>query len=169
MFLALNTDQLTIFDFKTNKELSSWYVVNDDVMGGRSTADFFRSPAGHAVFEGKVSLENNGGFSSVRHRFPEKKIEGYQFISIRLKGDGKKYQFRMKTSRWDRHSYIYYFETSGEWQTIQIPLSEMKPSFRGNFLDMPNYPGEKVEEIAFLIANYKAEKFNLKLESISLE
>ena len=43
----------------------------------------------------------------------------------------------------------------------------MYPSWRGMKLDMPNYPGESMEEIAFLIANYKAEQFRLEIKEIS--
>ena len=88
---------------------------------------------------------------------------------IRLKGDGKRYQFRTKSNRYERHAYIYYFETTGNWQTIEIPLLKMYPTFRGRRLDIPNYPAEQLEQIAFLIANKKAESFELKIDWIGLE
>ena len=163
------TNHMTLYDFSTNSDLSNWTVVNDVVMGGRSEADFFVNSDGHAVFQGKVSLENNGGFSSVRYRFAQKKTEDYDTMVIRLKGDGKRYQFRVKTASSDRHSYIYHFQTTGDWQIIEIPFTEMYPGFRGNKLDMPNYPGKEMEEIAFLIANNKAEAFNLELDKIFMK
>ena len=88
---------------------------------------------------------------------------------IRIKGDGKCYQFRVKSNKYDRHSYVHDFETSGNWQTIEIPLLEMKPKFRGRGLDISNYQGEVMEEIAFFIANKKAESFKLELDNIALE
>jgi len=163
------TNHMTLYDFSTNSDLSNWTVVNDVVMGGRSEADFSVNSDGHAVFHGEVSLENNGGFSSVRHRFAQKKAEDYDTMVIRLKGDGKRYQFRVKTASSDRHSYIYHFQTTGDWQIIEIPFTEMYPGFRGNKLDMPNYPGKEMEEIAFLIANNKAEAFNLELDKIFMK
>ena len=39
----------------------------DVVMGGKSSGSFALSPEGHGVFKGAVSLENNGGFSSLRY------------------------------------------------------------------------------------------------------
>ena len=55
----------TLFDFSTATNAPAWQVVNDDVMGGVSTSRFSVTN-GVAVFRGEVSLENNGGFASVR-------------------------------------------------------------------------------------------------------
>ena len=43
---------------------------------------------------------------------------------MRLKGDGKNYQFRMKHKSSDYFSYIYTFSTSGDWQVIEMKLSD---------------------------------------------
>jgi hypothetical protein len=45
----------------------------------------------------------------------------------------------------------------------------MYPSFRGQKLELPNYPGQSMEEIAFLIANKTAETFALEIDRIELE
>jgi hypothetical protein len=60
----------TLFDFRPESNLDSWRIVDDVVMGGRSDGRFYIGDEGHAVFNGIVSLENNGGFSLVRYRFP---------------------------------------------------------------------------------------------------
>ncbi len=159
---------MILFDFNKNSELINWRVVDDVVMGGRSDGHLEINAEGHGVFYGKVSLENNGGFSSVRHQFEPQAVKQFSKVKIRLKGDGKAYQFRVKSDLYDRHSYIYNFETNGDWETIEIPLSEMMPRFRGRQLDMPNYPSEILAEIAFLIANKKAESFKLEIDQISL-
>lgn len=159
---------MVIFDFNTNSDLSEWRVVDDTVMGGRSEGHLRLNSAGHAVFHGDVSLENNGGFSSLRHRFSTKSVKGFETIKIRLKGDGKSYQFRVKSNQYDRHSYIYHFQTTGDWETIEVPLSQMVPKFRGRSLNLPNYPGQVLEEIAFLISNKRAEAFGLEIDRISL-
>ncbi len=147
----------------------NWFVIDDGVMGGRSQGQFFINPEGNGIFTGRVSLENNGGFSSVRHRFPTLTTQQYSKCLIRLKGDGKRYQFRVKSSIYDRHSYISYFQTTTEWQVIEIPLKQMYPTFRGRKLNIPNFPAEKMEEIAFLVGNKKAETFKLEIDYISLQ
>jgi len=157
----------TVFvDFNRESNLENWFTVDDVVMGGRSNSSFEINGQGHAVFSGNVSLENNGGFASLRHVFQKMEMGAYQTIAIRLKGDGLRYQFRVKSSRNERHSYTYYFETSGSWEWIEIPLSEMYPTWRGRKLDYPDYPGETMEEMGILIGNYKAEAFKLEIDKI---
>lgn len=168
-FLFLIPETMVIFDFEQNSDLSNWQVVDDVVMGGRSAGQCAINTEGNAVFRGQISLENNGGFSSLRYRFAEKKVDQYSKAVIRLKGDGNRYQFRIKSNQNDWHSYISYFQTTGDWQTIEIPLSEMYPTFRGRRLDQPNYPGESLAEVAFLIGNKKEQNFNLEIDWIGLE
>lgn len=135
-------------------------------MGGKSKSQFHLNTEANGTFEGAVSLENNGGFCSVKYVFEPITLEKSTFISIRLKGDGKKYQFRVKSNTSDSHSYVYHFQTNADWQTIEIPISELYPAFRGQKLNMPNYNGSHLEEIAFLIGNKKEEQFQLVLDRI---
>lgn len=158
-----------IFDFNKESNLSNWVIVDDVVMGGRSNGGIKLSPEGHGIFEGTVSLDNNGGFSSLRYRFKAQRISEYNTIVLHLKGDGKVYQFRTKTNAFDRQSYVAEFTTNGEWQKIEIPMSSMYPTFRGVRLNMQNYPGQQMEEIAFLIGNKKAESFRLEIDKIELK
>ena len=163
--LVMNTDTVFV-DFNSESSLDGWFTVDDVVMGGRSSSSFAINEKGNAVFSGNVSLENNGGFSSLRHAFQKLDMGSFQTISIRLKGDGNRYQFRVKSSRTERHSYAYYFDTSGSWQWIDIPLSEMYPTWRGVKLEYPNYPGQTLEEIGILIGNNRPEAFKLEIDEI---
>lgn len=158
-----------LFDFSGKCDLQNWQIVDDGVMGGLSEGNASLNEAGHLEYFGSVSLENNGGFSSLRYRFDTENVEDFTAFSIRLKGDGKRYQFRAKTSSGDWYSYIQHFETSGKWETVEIKMADMYPGFRGRELDMPNYPGISMEEIAFLISNKKAEDFRLEIDYISLK
>jgi len=85
-----------IFDFSKDTDISSWKVIDDAVMGGESSGNFTINTDGNAVFYGKVSLENNGGFSSLRHQFSQKSINYAAKIKVRLRGDGNNYQLRIK-------------------------------------------------------------------------
>lgn len=165
------TEPMTIFQFSHDSSLDNWYIMDDVVMGGRSNGSMELNDEGHGEFAGHVSLENNGGFSSVRFRIDDAlvNIEGHNICKLRIKGDGKSYQFRTKRSPSQRYSYIYEFTTTGEWETIDIPLIDMYPSFRGYRLDRSNYTADSLGEIAFLISNKKNENFKLLIESIVLE
>ena len=162
-------NSIEIFDFKTNSDLRNWQIVNDGVMGGTSKSKFYLNSQSHGCFEGTVSLENNGGFCSVRYGFNSIALNKNKIICLRIKGDGKNYQFRVKSNKNDAHSYIYPFRTSGDWQNIEIPIIEFYPSFRGRKLDIPNYDGSRLEEIAFLIGNKKAENFQLLIDRIEVK
>lgn len=171
LFLLYLTTQtpMTLFDFDSKSDISTWRNVDDVVMGGRSNGVFKINDAGNGLFFGKVSLENNGGFSMVQCRFETKKVNSYSKVCIKLKGDGKSYQFRIKSNDSDKHAYLFAFETTNKWETIEIPFNTMYPAFRGKKLDIPNYPGEQLDMIAFLIGNKKAESFNLEIDSIILK
>ena len=157
-----------LFDFNKENETDNWTVINDVVMGGQSEANFRISSEGYGVFSGVVSLENSGGFSSVRYRFESLDVTKYKKVVLKLKGDGKAYQFRLKSDLSHAHSYVKHFQTSGKWESIEIDFKDMHPRFRGRALDMPNYSGKMMTEIAFLIANKKAEAFRLEIDEISL-
>ena len=88
----------TLFDFNKSSNLKYWRIVDDVVMGGRSSGNFEINSNGHGKFSGEVSLKNNGGFSSLRYNFKTKDVSEYSTIMLRIKGDGHNYQFRVKTS-----------------------------------------------------------------------
>ena len=56
-----------IYDFSKVEDLDGWYVVDDGVMGGRSKGKLKIENGDTGVFSGKISLENYGGFSSIRY------------------------------------------------------------------------------------------------------
>lgn len=157
-----------IFDFNKESDLENWTVVDDVVMGGRSSSQFTINSEGFGVFKGNVSLDNNGGFSSVRYQFKKTEVTKYTSIKIRLKGDGKKYQFRVKNKSSNYYSYITLFSTTNEWQDVQIDLKDMYPSFRGKRLDNTNFSHDYIDQVVFLISNKKNEKFKLIIDTIEL-
>ena len=158
---------LSIFDIKSN--VSSWKTINDGVMGGISSSSFTLNDAGIGIFSGKVSLENNGGFAMVQLHFSSKNVSEFTKVILKVKGDGKTYQFRIKRDSIDKHSYVAPFSTTSNWSIIEIPFNSMYPAFRGAILNLPNYSGEQMEHVAFLIGNKKEETFQLEIESIELK
>jgi|TARA_B110000259_G_C13933402_1_gene369835 hypothetical protein len=169
ILLATGMDSLIIFDFNTKSKIQNWKIVDDRVMGGESLGTFTLSPEGNGIFKGHVSLENYGGFSSLRYRFDKLEVKKYSKIILKLKGDGKKYQFRIKDNSSNYYSYTTTFSTSGAWQEIKIPLEDFSPSFRGRKVDLPNFQNDQLEEIAFLIGNKKNEDFKLLIDKIELK
>ena len=125
--------------------------------------DKINSPDVKMLELGDQVLNNHQNF------FDGIKTAGFEFIVLKIKGDGKSYQFRLKSSDNQRQSYIYTFSTTGLEQDIIIPLKDFYPSFRGRILDIPNFDADQIEQIAFLIGNKTKELFSLKIKSISLK
>lgn len=165
----MNTPETTLFDFDDTADIQSWAIVNDGVMGGRSQSTITSGENGSAVFKGVVSLENNGGFASTRTMPRSYDLAGHQGMSLRVRGDGKRYQFRLRTdNRFDGIAYSYDFATkAGEWIEVKIPFDRFVPVFRGRVLsDVGPVAPDTIQQVGFLIANKKAEAFRLEIDWI---
>lgn len=158
-----------IHDFNAGAGLGGWEVEDDGVMGGLSKGTLTLGEAGQAVFAGTVSLENNGGFSSIQYYFKPRDVSAYRTAVLRIKGDVKRYQFAVEAGKGDRAYYLREFETSGDWQEVEIPLADLVSHYRGDRLDKPNFPGKTLSQVRFFIANKQAETFRLEVDKIWLK
>jgi NADH dehydrogenase [ubiquinone] 1 alpha subcomplex assembly factor 1 len=109
--LPLRADDRVLFKFDTAESARAWQTVNDGVMGGRSLGRFKINDNQNMEFFGTLSLENNGGFASVRARGTRLTLNKDDVIVIRIKGDGREYNFDLY-SQSDRYSYRLPFQTS---------------------------------------------------------
>ena len=159
----------TLFDFNIANSHSKWRIVDDVVMGGSSSGQLTMSTDGHGMFSGSISTENNGGFSSVRYQPDQIDSKGFKKFIIRIKGDGKKYQFRAQSILNDFYSYVTFMHTTNDWQIIEIPFKGMYPYFRGYRLERPNFKGDKLTEIGFLIGSDRNEDYKLEIDWIKME
>jgi hypothetical protein len=118
-----------IFDFDNVDQAQEWLIVNDSVMGGVSQSEMIVTPAGTAVFRGNVSLDNNGGFASVRTYPIAYQLAGYDGLSLRVKGDGQQYRLRLRMdNQLDGIAYQVNFETQPDtWLNIRVPFAEFVP------------------------------------------
>lgn len=155
-----------IYDFDLKSDISQWKTTNDDVMGGISSSSITLNTYGHGVFSGTVSTKNIGGFAMIRLALSANLKSSNNTIKLRVKGDNKKYQLRLKSSNLQRYWYIQSFETTDDWQEIELSLDEFYPSFRGYRLNQPNFKSDVIKEIAFLIGNKKDETFKLEIDYI---
>ena len=87
----------TLFDFTDPSAANAWHAIDDRVMGGISRSTLRHDPAGHALFEGTVSLERNGGFASVRSSPGERGLAGAGSCLIELRGDNKQFKLSLLT------------------------------------------------------------------------
>jgi monofunctional biosynthetic peptidoglycan transglycosylase len=158
-----------LFDFEAAANERSWMIVNDGVMGGLSRSTFSLQE-GRAVFEGTVSLANNGGFASVRTQPHDFGLAGYDGFLLRIKGDGRRYQFRVRTDRnFDGVAYRTEFITkAGVWQTVQLTIADFVPTFRGRIVrGAPALEMAAIRQVGFLIGDKKAGPFRLEIARLS--
>ena len=128
-----------------------------------------RDPNWHFDLENMPLFEKVTEYLSDGVGFWKKYSIHHPFLLADYKGDGKEYQFRIKANLDEKASYVYTFKTTGERQTIEIPLHQMEPTYRGNKLDQPNFNSDKIQEIRILIGNGKAENFRLEIDRIELQ
>jgi len=157
-----------LFEFGKDTSVEAWQVVNDDVMGGVSRSRFWVTN-NLGVFSGQVSLENNGGFASVRTRPGQLNCEDQQGFLVRLRGDGRRYRFTVRTDdRFDGVLYQLSFPTQkGEWKGHWLPFPDFKPTYRGRVLsDVPPLDPARITSVGFLIADKQAGQFELEIDWI---
>ena len=168
LLLAMNTPAFagkTLFDFTTATNPAAWQIVNDDVMGGVSRSSLHLTN-GVAVFHGELSLENNGGFASVRSPPARYDLAGCDAFWIRVRGDGRSYKFTARTTHsFDGAIYQVVLKTkAGTWEELCLPLKEFLPTFRGRVLSgQPPLDPEKITSVGFLISDKQAGAFRLEV------
>ncbi len=167
VIMLLNMQNKNTINFEKNE--LSWVCINDGVMGGISKSSFSIKD-GIGIFNGKVSLDNNGGFASVRTAISEDYFKNTTGIILRVKGDGKTYKFRIRTNdNFDGVAYSTSFKTEGNglWEEIIIPYTNFKASYRGYTInDAPPINPNNIRQIGFLIGNKKQENFLLRIDWI---
>ena len=153
--------------FRTN-DIADWRPSNDTVMGGRSSSRILLTEDGTTLITGRVSLENNGGFASVRLNRLEAGLQGAQAVTLRVQGDGKTYQLRfsMPTDGYGgRISYTAPFKTQAGTQTEHTFTSmDFAPVWRGQ--DVPSaepFDLQQATGLRILISDKQVGPFALEL------
>ena len=162
----------TIRTFESAPEEPKWTAQNDGVMGGVSSGKA-EIDDNELHFSGVLSLENNGGFAQIYSQTEASDFSNYSAVKLRVKGDGRTYQFRMATDAHFHGSQIAYrseFNTEAdEWIEVSIPFESFVPSFRGRLLEGPPMNLTSVQRIAFLLGDGNPGTFSLKVDWIGLE
>ncbi|ABW27562.1 CIA30 family protein [Acaryochloris marina] len=149
-----------IFDFSQVNDISQlWGAVDDVVMGGVSNSGL-RQESGVALFTGKVSTANSGGFASVRTRNfdPPLNLSAHQGIELQVKGDGQRYKFLLRDQdRWDSIAYAYSFDTvAQQWITVRIPFNQLTPVFRAKTVnDAPLIGAHQIRAMQMMLSKFE--------------
>lgn len=153
------------------KSEDKWRIVNDGVMGGISSSKAKVTDEGKIIFNGMVSLDNNGGFASLRSPIKSYNFVEYTGIEIRIKGDGKIYSMSMKETTYFTGSfYTVNFPTKkNEWVTLKFPFDSFALYYFGNKVNSTlKIPLNKVKEISLLIGERQEGTFIAEIDFIKL-
>ncbi|MGB8694484.1 MAG: CIA30 family protein [Steroidobacteraceae bacterium] len=152
-------------DFSRAEVVRTFWVVNDGVMGGVSSSRLRPAP-GAMLFEGEVSLENNGGFASFRGpvRFPTQSAA----LLLTVRGDGRRYRLTLKlVDDSGAAQYQAAFVAPPEWATLRFHPTDFAASFRGRAVAAPVVSFADVRYVGLLIADKQSGRFNIELKSIA--
>lgn len=162
-------NSVTEFDRKEASQFD-WQVVDDGVMGGLSKGKLEISKEGILSFSGTLSLENNGGFSSIRTGGLELDLSNAKGLVARVKGDGRSYQMRFSTDARYRGMEVSFsgeFPTKkGKWTEVKIPFDQFGGSFRGMQLKDEKFDPAKIRRLGILLGDKKPGLFELHVDWI---
>jgi NADH dehydrogenase [ubiquinone] 1 alpha subcomplex assembly factor 1 len=161
-----------LFAFSETKAGTQWRTVNDGVMGGRSDGRFQIAEDGTMEFFGALSLENNGGFASVRSQATKLGLQGDDSLVARVRGDGRRYTLNLYVPN-PRMAFSYRteFQTKkDEWIEVRVPLTKFVATSFGRILKNAGpVNSQRVNSIGFLLADKKAGPFRLEVDWIKVE
>lgn len=160
-----------LFRFDGAASVGGFVPMDDRVMGGRSQSRLRHDPAGHAVFEGVVSLDAGGGFASLRAPVDALVDRQASGLLLELLGDGKRYKLGLRMDEgFDGLSYqAAMAPRPGAWTLLHLPWSAFAPSWRGRpVLGAPAFRPEALRQLGLLIGERQAGPFALGVRSIQL-
>jgi NADH dehydrogenase [ubiquinone] 1 alpha subcomplex assembly factor 1 len=160
-----------LFDFAGADAAKEWQTINDGVMGGLSEGKFEITDKKTLEFYGTLSLENNGGFASVRTKAKKLGLEKGDALVVRVRGDGREYSMNLHVPRpLVAFSYRATVQTKkGEWIEVKLPLDKfVATSFGRPVRDAGPVDPHEVNGLGFLLGDKKAGPFKLEVECVKM-
>ena len=169
---ASSNEVKRLLDFDSVGETALFQPVDDAVMGGVSSSRLAPAGPGIAVFAGNVSLENGGGFASVRSVARDWDTAGAAVFVLRVRGDGRRYRFYLRTPG---HPAAFRYEApleppAGEWVEVEIPIPSFKAKVYGRAIPGVGPPDTtRIESLGFMISDKQAGPFRLEIDWIAVK
>jgi monofunctional biosynthetic peptidoglycan transglycosylase len=160
---------ISLFEFEHKNEVERFRSIDDRVMGGVSNSSFELLQNNIAVFRGRVSLENNGGFASVRAPLTSPSLGDACALRLRVKTDGKSYKLKLFNSKtFDSVAYEQSFSTPPESsEEIELPFASFAAMWRGRSVpDAPTFDSNKITALGLMVSDKQAGKFELLIDWI---
>ena len=144
-----------------------WQVVNDTVMGGRSSSQLKR--VGEALhFSGRLNT-NGGGFASLRSDRMNLDLAAATSVRLTVKGDGRTYSIRLYAAG-QRISSQHAFRTVADaWQTVELKIPDFYASWRGRRMDQGPLAAADIAGIGLILADGTDGAFEIEVSSIEFD
>jgi len=154
-------------DLGNQSNNQNWSIVNDGVMGGLSRGQIAYDD-GFMRFSGKLSLENNGGFSWMKSSSMELDLADYTMVRLKVRGEGRDYDFTLETET--GYSALYFkhtFETQKkEWTIIELPLADFQQKYFGRMTGRSLDKKNLIRRIGFLMNDKNSGAFQIEVDFI---
>ena len=159
-------------DFGQSRDGRNWRVINDGVMGGLSQGSAYLTEDG-LNFMGRISLDNNGGFASLRSPYRNMDLRSFKEVRIRYRAQGLKLGFRLELNR---AFYLPYYKTDlrvseGEWITESFLLNDFREYRLGKQTGATISDSElaRIIRIGFICAEKKEGDFEIEIDFIEFQ
>ena len=171
-FVMADDKPQVLFEFTGADAAKEWQAVNDGVMGGISEGKFTITDKMTLEFFGTLSLENNGGFASVRSKAKKLGLEKGDTVVAKVKGDGREYTLNLYLDRpLIAFSYRATVPTKkDEWIEVKVPLDKFEATSFGRVVNGAGaVKPEEINAVGFMLSDKKAGPFKLEVERIDVE
>ncbi|MEM6347356.1 MAG: CIA30 family protein [Bacteroidota bacterium] len=170
--LLLGSNAGIELDFGAKKDGTDWQTLNDGVMGGLSKGQIDLSPNALKFF-GEVSLDNYGGFTSVKSPFGQYDLSDAKKLTIRYKTEGQRISISLENS--DAFYKPYYKlllpDTKGKWVVTEANISDFKEYNLGQETAIPISDDflKGVRRIGFITSEKRAGRFVVEIDYLKFE
>lgn len=154
-------------DLDDEDELRRWSIVNDGVMGGRSSAEAMVAESVLTI-TGEI-VTDGGGFSSIRLALAEPLGDDVTRLLLRLRTDGRTYELLVSDAVAGRdrrvsHQALIPAVGGDDWEEVEVAIDDLESSIFGRPVDVePFDPGTAVE-VGIILADGSDGPFRLELD-----
>ena len=156
---------VTLFTFDRSNE-ADWIVVNDGVMGGRSSG-FVTVEDGMLRFTGTL-VTQGGGFTSVRAS-READLTGQDGLELRVRGSGRPFEVELDDGmrRFGRTvSRRAPVPTTAEWTVVRVPFRALRASIFGQPVSAPPIDLARIRSVGLYMLDGKDGPFRVEVDVV---
>lgn len=150
----------------TDFDDTSWFIVNDGVMGGRSSANGVVDDVG-LTWTGTI-VTAGGGFSSIRG-VVDGELGGATSLTMRIRTDGRSYELSADDTTAGQGRVTHYQSIDaigGEWEEVSVALTGMEPRIFGNLVTAEPFEPDLASQIGVILADGIDGEFSFEIDWI---